>query len=147
MEFSLLPDGTPTYQLVYKGKQVIKPSKLGLELKKDKKSLINDFSVITTDTSHFEENWQPVWGEVQTIQNKFNELAVTLKQNETERLLVIRFRLFNDGLGFRYEFPSQKKSYLLRNKRRKNTIRNGRQPYCLLDSWRLRHTRIRLYHF
>jgi hypothetical protein len=108
MDFSLLTDGTPTYQLIYKGKQVIKPSKLGLELKKDKKSLLNDFTILSTDTSHFEENWKPVWGEVETIQNKYNELAVTLKQNETDRILIIRFRLFNDGLGFRYEFPTQK---------------------------------------
>lgn len=108
LEFSLLANGTPTYQLRYKDKQVIKPSKLGLELKKDNKSLLNDFTVIAADTSHFEESWKPVWGEVETIQNNYNELAVTLKQNETDRILVIRFRLFNDGLGFRYEFPSQK---------------------------------------
>jgi hypothetical protein len=108
MAFSLLNDGTPSYNLIYKGKTVIKPSKLGLELKNDKKSLLNDFTVIDTKTSSFDETWKPVWGEVSSIRNQYNELAVTLNQKETERQIIIRFRLFNDGLGFRYEFPSQK---------------------------------------
>ena len=108
MEFSLLQDGTPTYKLNYKNKEVLKSSKLGLELKNDKKSLLNDFNVIDTKTTTFDENWQPVWGEVSTIRNHYNELAVTLNQKETNRIMIIRFRLFDDGLGFRYEFPSQK---------------------------------------
>jgi hypothetical protein len=108
MEFTLQNDGTPSYQLNYKNKAVIKTSKLGLELKNDKKSLLNDFTVVDQKTSTVNENWQPVWGEVATITNNYNELAVTLEQKETERKMIIRFRLFNDGLGFRYEFPSQK---------------------------------------
>ncbi|MDI1307255.1 MAG: glycoside hydrolase family 97 protein [bacterium] len=108
MTFSLQNDGTPSYSLSYKGKAVVKPSKLGLELKNDKKSLLNDFTVIDTKTSTFDENWKPVWGEVASIRNHYNELAVTLNQKETDRQIVIRFRLFDDGLGFRYEFPSQK---------------------------------------
>jgi hypothetical protein len=108
MEFSLQNDGTPSYSLKYKGKAVVKPSKLGLELKNDKKSLLNDFTVIDTKTSTFDENWKPVWGEVASIRNHYNELAVTLNQKGTDRQIVIRFRLFDDGLGFRYEFPSQK---------------------------------------
>ncbi|WP_426094264.1 glycoside hydrolase family 97 protein [Flavobacterium sp. DSR2-3-3] len=108
MEFILLNDGTPSYSLNYKGKAVIKQSKLGLELKNDKKSLLNDFIVIDTKTATFDENWKPVWGEVAFIRNHYNELAVTLNQKETERQIVIRFRLFDDGLGFHYEFPSQK---------------------------------------
>ncbi|MFV8465863.1 glycoside hydrolase family 97 protein [Flavobacterium sp. LB1P62] len=108
MTFSLQNDGTPSYSLNYKGKAVVKPSKLGLELKNDKKSLLNDFTVIDTKTSTFDENWKPVWGEVASIRNHYNELAVTLNQKETDRQIVIRFRLFDDGLGFRYEFPSQK---------------------------------------
>ncbi len=108
MEFALQANGTPSYQLNYKNKAVIKTSKLGLELKNDKKSLLNDFKVIDQKTSTVNENWQPVWGEVATITNNYNELAVTLNQKETERKMIIRFRLFNDGLGFRYEFPSQK---------------------------------------
>lgn len=108
MEFSLLKDGTPTYSLNYKNKEVIKPSKLGLELKNDKKSLLNDFVVVDSKTSTFDETWQPVWGEVNKIRNHYNELAVTLNQKETDRKIIIRFRLFADGLGFRYEFPAQK---------------------------------------
>ena len=108
MEFSLLQDGTPTYNLKYKNKEVIKPSKLGLELKNDKKSLLNDFVIVDSKTSTFDETWQPVWGEVNKIRNHYNELAVTLNQKETDRTVIIRFRLFADGLGFRYEFPTQK---------------------------------------
>ncbi|RYJ53179.1 glycoside hydrolase family 97 protein [Flavobacterium petrolei] len=108
MEFSLQNDGTPSYSLNYKNKAVVKPSKLGLELKNDKKSLLNDFTIIDSKATTFDENWKPVWGEVASIRNHYNELAVTLNQKETERQIVIRFRLFDDGLGFRYEFPSQK---------------------------------------
>ncbi|NHN26708.1 glycoside hydrolase family 97 protein [Flavobacterium jejuense] len=108
MKFSLLSDGTPTYQLNYLNKEVIKSSKLGLELKNDTKSLLNDFKVISTNPSTFNETWNTVWGEETQIQNHYNELAVKLKQNGTEREMIIRFRLFNDGLGFRYEFPQQK---------------------------------------
>src|SRR5690606_7606618 len=59
-------------------------------------------------STSFDETWQPVWGDFKNIRNHYNELLVTLHQKETERILVIRFRLFNDGLGFRYEFPQQK---------------------------------------
>ncbi|MDP3682073.1 MAG: glycoside hydrolase family 97 protein [Flavobacterium sp.] len=108
MEFTLQNDGTPSYSLNYKNKTVVKPSKLGLELKNDKKSLLNDFTVVDSKATTFDENWQPVWGEVASIRNHYNELAVTLNQKETDRKILIRFRLFDDGLGFRYEFPSQK---------------------------------------
>ena len=108
MDFSLLSDGTPSYSLIYKNKVVVKPSKLGLELKDDKKSLLNDFTIVDSKIATFDENWKPVWGEVSSIRNHYNELAVTLNQKETDRKVIIRFRLFDDGLGFRYEFPSQK---------------------------------------
>lgn len=108
MEFSLQNDGTPTYSLKYKNKEVVKTSKLGLELKDDKKSLLNDFTVVDTKTTTFDETWKPVWGEVDKIRNHYNELAVTLNQKGTDRQIVIRFRLFDEGLGFRYEFPTQK---------------------------------------
>ena len=108
MEFSLLNDGTPSYNLKYKNKEVIKSSKLGLELKDDTKSLLNDFAVVDTKTATFDESWKPVWGEVNQIRNHYNELAVTLNQKGTDRQIIIRFRLFDDGLGFRYEFPTQK---------------------------------------
>ncbi len=108
MQFTLESDGTPSYILNYKDKVVIKPSKLGLELKNDVKSLLNDFTVVDTKTSTFDETWKPVWGEVASIRNHYNELAVTLNQKGSDRQMIIRFRLFDDGLGFRYEFPQQK---------------------------------------
>lgn len=108
MTFSLLADGTPSYRLSYKGAEVIKPSKLGLQLKNDSLSLLNGFTVADTKTSTFDETWTPVWGEVKTIRNHYNEIAVTLAQKKADRNILIRFRLFNDGLGFRYEFPQQK---------------------------------------
>ena len=108
MNFSLQKDGTPVYELAYKGKEIIKPSRLGLELKNDSISLLNNFEVEKVDTGSFDETWKPVWGEVSTIRNHYNEMAVTLHQKIPDRKMVIRFRLFNDGLGFRYEFPEQK---------------------------------------
>jgi hypothetical protein len=107
MQFGLLNSGAPAYELSYKGKQVIKPSTLGLELKNDKRSLRDGFIVIADKASSFDESWMPVWGEVKTIRNHYNELALTLNQGGTNRQMLIRFRLFDDGLGFRYEFPQQ----------------------------------------
>ncbi|WP_291275420.1 glycoside hydrolase family 97 protein [Flavobacterium sp.] len=106
--FALENDGTPTYQLFMKNKEIIKKSKLGLELQKDKKSLLNDFELANEVRNSFDETWKTIWGEETEIRNYYNELALTLKQNETERQIIIRFRLFNEGLGFRYEFPEQK---------------------------------------
>lgn len=102
-----LENGVPVYQLSYKNKVVIKPSKLGLELINDDTHLMDGFSVADTQTATFDETWTPVWGEESSIRNHYNELAVTLLQKETNRKMVIRFRLSDDGLGFRYEFPEQ----------------------------------------
>lgn len=128
MKFYLQSGGKPTYTLTYKGKEVIKPSTLGLELKKEKvqrtfydfsiegqtddskdvkTSLYDNFEIADTKTATFDEPWQPVWGETKDIRNHYNELAVTLYQKTTDRQMLIRFRLFDDGLGFRYEFPEQ----------------------------------------
>jgi len=108
LNFELNSNGTPTYKLNYNSKPVVKTSKLGLELKNDKQSLMDNFTVAKTQTFALNEDWNPVWGEVKTIKNNYNELAVTLNQKETDRIMLIRFRLFNEGLGFRYEFPEQK---------------------------------------
>lgn len=108
MTFAIGQNGVPTYSLNYKGKPVIKPSKLGIELKNDKTSLLDGFSVSDAATSTFDETWKPVWGEESAIRNHYNELAVSLDQQSTGRKIIIRFRLFKDGLGFRYEFPQQK---------------------------------------
>ncbi|OYQ34738.1 alpha-glucosidase [Flavobacterium cyanobacteriorum] len=108
LTFSLGTGGKPLYSLTYKGKVVVKPSGLGLELKGDKTSLLDGFTVSGVKNTSFDETWNPVWGEVKTIRNHYNEMEVSLSQKEPERLLVLRFRLFDDGLGFRYEFPQQK---------------------------------------
>ncbi|HIZ27484.1 glycoside hydrolase family 97 protein [Barnesiella sp. An55] len=129
MNFSLTTNGAPAYDLYYKGKPVIKTSTLGLELKQEdpnaqtdfqlsgpkkiegleaKANLMNGFTIAHTQTSSFDETWSPVWGEESQIRNHYNELAVTLDQAQNKRQIVIRFRLFDDGLGFRYEFPQQK---------------------------------------
>ncbi len=107
LNFSVNSQGEPVYELFYKGKAVIKPSKLGLELKNDP-GLMNGFTLADTQTSTFDETWEPVWGEVKQIRNHYNEMAVTLDQKAQDRNIIIRFRLFDDGLGFRYEFPLQK---------------------------------------
>ena len=107
LKFSVNNQGEPIYELYYKGKAVIKPSKLGLELKDDP-GLMSGFTIEKSETSTFDETWQPVWGEEKEIRNHYNELAVTLDQKAQERDILIRFRLFDDGLGFRYEFPLQK---------------------------------------
>jgi glucan 1,4-alpha-glucosidase len=101
-----IKEGQATYQLTFKGKDVIKPSKLGLELK-NQPLLTEGFSIKEIEYDSLDENWTPVWGEEKEIRNHFNELAVVLDQQTTSRTLIIRFRLFDDGLGFRYEFPSQ----------------------------------------
>lgn len=106
--FSLQKDGTPTYGLRYNNKEVIKPSKLGFWLEKDSVSLLDGFTITDTKNSSFDESWKPVWGELASIRNHYNELAVSLQQTKTNRQIVIRFRLFDEGLGFRYEFPTQK---------------------------------------
>lgn len=107
LDFTVNAQGEPVYQLFYKGKAVVKPSKLGLELKDDP-GLMNNFTLTGTETSTFDETWKPVWGEVAQIRNHYNELAVTLEQKAQNRNMIIRFRLYNDGLGFRYEFPLQR---------------------------------------
>ena len=101
-----LSNGTPVYQLQLEDKTIIKPSKLGLELK-DAKPLLSGFTLADSQTTTFDETWKPVWGEQSEIRNHYNELAVTLNQSATNRKMIIRFRVFNDGLGFRYEFPEQ----------------------------------------
>lgn len=107
LNFSVNAKGEPEYGLFYKGKEVVKPSKLGLELKEDP-GLMNGFTCVDVMTSSFDETWKPVWGEVKQIRNNYNELAVTLDQKAQKRKMLIRFRLYDDGLGFRYEFPQQK---------------------------------------
>jgi hypothetical protein len=105
--FKLKEKGVPTYQLTYKKKEVIKQSTLGIDTK-DVRSLLDSFVVSNTEKSTFDEQWNPVLGEQKSIRNHYNELSVTLtQQGAKQRFIKIRFRLFDDGLGFRYEFPAQ----------------------------------------
>ena len=129
LNFRVNGEGAPVYDLAYKGKAVVKPSTLGFELKREKTdepvsfdnfnlkvsekadqkmNLYNGFEVQDVQTATFDETWQPVWGEESEIRNHYNEMAVTLYQPMNDRSLVVRFRLFDDGLGFRYEFPEQR---------------------------------------
>ena len=106
MHFEVDGMGCPVYTLSYKGKPVIKRSRLGLEA--EGFSLREGFQLQKAETATFDETWKPVWGEVSSIRNHYNELAVTLHQPKEDRTIRIRFRLYDDGLGFRYEFPEQK---------------------------------------
>ena len=106
MHFEVDGMGCPVYTLSYKGKPVIKRSRLGLEA--EGFSLREGFQLQKAETATFDETWKPVWGEVSSIRNHYNELAVTLHQAKDDRTIRIRFRLYDDGLGFRYEFPEQK---------------------------------------
>ena len=124
--------GRPVYSVTYKGKDVIRPSHLGLELAKDKhasmgmdeRDLLDDFSLDKEETSTFDETWEPVWGETKYIRNHYNEYVATLSQHwltapsksnngvrrqprQHRRTILIRFRVYDDGIGFRYEFPQQ----------------------------------------
>ena len=132
--FSIADGGVPVYEMSYKGKAVVKSSRLGFELAKDKHAskglnetdLLDGFVVKNTRQTTFDETWKPVWGETATIRNHYNELEVTLGQvmnvpqykgdgktpglavETQDRTMVIRFRVYDDGMGFRYEFPQQK---------------------------------------
>jgi hypothetical protein len=107
LKFSLTTNGVPVYELSYKNKTVIKSSNLGIETK-DVASFMEGFSMKDSKITTFDETWQPVWGEQKNIRNNYNELAVAIEQKSVQnRYITIRFRLFNDGLGFRYEFPEQ----------------------------------------
>lgn len=99
-------DGVPVYSMQYKGKSIINPSKLGLELT-NAENLMSGFEIVNSTTSEFDETWQPVWGETKNIRNHYNELLVELKQPATDHFMNLRFRVYDDGMGFRYEFPTQ----------------------------------------
>lgn len=124
LRFSLSEKGEPTYALDYKGRAVVLPSRMGLELRGDAPalefgaeiqkggygepvSLYDGFEQCGAVRSEFDETWQPVWGEESSIRNRYNELAVTLRQPQSGRRMVVRFRLYDEGVGFRYEFPEQ----------------------------------------
>ena len=129
MTFHLTAEGTPQYALNYGDQQVILPSNLGFEFrgvlkaqqivfnqdgtisKEDRQpsySFYDGFKVESVETATFDETWEPVWGEEKEIRNHYNELLVNLVQTSSEKKMSVRFRLYDDGLGFRYEFPYQR---------------------------------------
>ena len=129
MTFQLSSEGTPQYALNYGDQKVILPSDLGYELRgvlKAQKLVYNadgtiskedrepvqqfyeGFKLESVETATFDETWEPVWGEEAEIRNNYNELLVNLVQTSSDKKMSIRFRLYDDGLGFRYEFPYQK---------------------------------------
>ena len=107
--------GRPVYSVTYKGRDVVRPSHLGLELAKDKHAskglketdLMEGFTLKDEQTTTFDETWRPVWGETATIRNHYNEYVATLQQPTEQRIMLLRFRVYDDGVGFRYEFPQQ----------------------------------------
>ena len=130
VDFSVDNDGRPTYAMTYGGKVVVSPSHLGMQLKKDKPgqatdfefsnftaseeekinqkaNLYSGFEIKNVSNNTFDETWAPVWGEESLIRNHYNEMAVTLRQKATGREMIVRFRVYDDGIGFRYEFPTQ----------------------------------------
>lgn len=120
--------GTPLYQLQYKGKEVMKPGRLGLVM--DEADLSQGFKISNSQTTTVDESWAPVWGEYDSVRCHYNELAVTLVQpNEKNRTMTLRFRLFDDGLGFRYELPEQETMNYL-------TVARELTEFCLTGNHR-----------
>lgn len=107
LSVELNSSGRPVYNIDYNNIPVILTSGLGLELTGDT-DLIDNFEIVNTSTSAFDETWKPVWGENSEIRNNYNELLVELRQRDTDRLMNLRFRVYDDGVGFRYEFPQQR---------------------------------------
>lgn len=107
VQFSLSDDGTPMYEVTHNGSQVIEPSSMGFDLK-NTDDLISGFEITGKNLSGFEETWEMPWGEQRFVENKYNELVINLQETaDPGRELNIYFRAYDDGIGFRYEFPEQ----------------------------------------
>ena len=134
LKFAIDDAGRPVYEMTYKGRDVIKPSHLGLELAKDKHAskgqqeadLMDGFTIVKENIKEFDETWQPVWGETKDIRNHYVEYVAILQQQTQQREIAIRFRVYDDGIGFRYEFPQQKElNYFL--------IKEERSEFAMAD--------------
>lgn len=123
--------GTPVYSLEYKGSVILAPSRLGL--KADETEFLHGFEITGVDTITVDRSWEPVWGEYSTVRDHFKEMAVHLEAKDPSRKLILRFRLFDDGIGFRYELPVQKGSnYLtLRNELTEFNYTDNHKLYCI----------------
>jgi len=107
VDFSLSGDGQPNYKVSYEGEKIINPSALGFEFK-DRPAFRDGLRIQNTESNSADETWQPVWGEQKEVRNHYNELLITLQETEApNRLVNVRFRVYDDGVGFRYEFPAQ----------------------------------------
>lgn len=141
--------GVPTYDVSLRDNKVIEKSRLGFELSGDS-SLKSDFTVIDTDFTSVDETWQPVWGEESSICSNYNQLILRLKQNSTNRFVDICFRVFDDGVGFRYEFPDPQpdlKSFIISDELTEFTIPSDATAYWIpgdFDTQEFNYTRSRL---
>ena len=131
LEVDVDSKGIPTYSLDYKGKQIISPSKLGLNA--DETKFTEGFTIVGTDTCTVDRTWQPVWGEYSDVRDNFRELAVHLKAENPDRVMTVRFRVFDDGVGFRYELPAQNGSnYLtLKDELTEYNYTDNHKLYCI----------------
>ncbi len=148
LDFNLADNGTPTYSVAFKGKEIVKPSHLGLELK-NSDNLLDGFETTKTETSTFDETWTPVWGEENAIRNHYNELYVELLQPATKHRMGIRFRVFDDGVGFRYEWPEQKdlSYFVIKEERSEFAMTGNHTAYWIpgdYDTQEYEYTRCRL---
>ena len=109
LKFEINSKGAPVYSLTYKGLEVIKPSTLGLEIVSRQGDLMDGFEITGSETAAFDETWQPVWGETRDIRNHYNELLVKMVQKKSSREMNLRFRVYDEGIGLRYEFPLQRR--------------------------------------
>ncbi len=131
LQVGLDAEGQPLYSLTYNNKEIVAPSRLGLVA--DETRMDKGFEIIGVDTLTVDRTWEPVWGEYAQVRDHFRELAVRMKATDPEREFTVRFRLFDDGLGFRYELPVQKgPNYLtLRDELTEFNFTDDHKLYCI----------------
>lgn len=131
LDFKVDKSGIPFYSLEYKGKTLVEPSRLGLTA--DETEFTDGFSIVSVDTVTVDRTWNPVWGEYETVRDNFREATYHLHADNPARDLNIRFRVFDDGIGFRYEFPKQdKNNYLtLRDEATEFNFTGNHTLYCI----------------
>lgn len=137
ISFNLDAEGVPAYAVSYKNDKVIKPSTLGFNFEK-MPSLTNGFTILNTETASFNETWQMPWGEQLNVVNNYNELKVKLQEtSELKRKLTIVFRVFNDGVGFRYEFPEQENlsEVLITDEKTQFNLTGNHQVWWIPGDW------------
>ena len=148
LDFRLIDNGVPCYSMNYNGEEVIKPSMLGIAMK-DHTELWDCFEIEKTETSTFDETWTPVWGEETSIRNHYNELYVLLRQTTSNRRMALRFRVFDDGVGFRYEWPEQRELayFVIKEERTQFAMTGDHTAYWIpgdYDTQEYEYTRCRL---